>query len=71
MTNEKITVIRIRTDAGVFFCMPEEAPIQNYSNVDLKGYEHVQMTQAEYDDIPVTEDAKRFFAGKWVGSRGE
>lgn len=73
---QKVKVIRVSTDAGVFFKRVEEGqpppiPDPKPGTANVTGYQYFEMTAQEYMELEVSQDAKRFFEGKIVGSRAD
>lgn len=66
----KIKVLRVVTANGVYYNREENRPApQNLTLV--QSSEVITMEEEEYNAIPASEDAARFFAGERIGSRPE
>ena len=65
----QIKVLKIVTDAGVFYNKEQLEGTFPNRFVYVRSQEVISMEESDYDTLPATESAKRFFEGRPVGER--
>lgn len=60
-------VLMVIADSGVYYTNNPEHAHPGYTGV--KSYQYMEMSEEEYNAIPATEEAAKFFQGKRIGQR--
>jgi prophage tail gpP-like protein len=72
MQDEKdIRVTKVTTSHGVYYTREVNATAKFFGKPDVTSVQEVTMKESDFDELEVTDTAKRFFEGKAVGSRAE
>lgn len=60
-------VWQVTADSGVYYTKEDLVP--SFQGNTVQGYHQVEMSEEEYNAIPATEEAAKFFRGEIVGQR--
>lgn len=60
-------VLKVTSSSGVYVTRNLETPYGQ----DVRSYEFLEMSEEEYNELPETDEAKRFFQGKLIAQRAD
>lgn len=71
MPDKKFPVVKVFTSAGTYYSRDHVGKLPQGSDLEIHRIEVLSMTEGEYQSIPASLEAKKFFNGDAVGTRPE